>query len=99
MTIDFRAAAGLAFTGAVMVLMSGTAHAQGQGFARVHGSVEEVYDTNIFAVAETKTTQPEADWITLFGPAVEAGYQTLPMRFEAHYGLNAEKYQIGRAHV
>jgi hypothetical protein len=93
MTIDFRAAAGLAFTGAVMVLMSGTAHAQGQGFARVHGSVEEVYDTNIFAVAETATTQPQADWITLFGPAVEAGYQTLPMRFEAHYGLNAEKYR------
>ncbi len=95
MTIDFRAAACriVATSVTVMLLTAVAAHAQGQGFARLHGSVEEVYDTNLFAVANTATTQPQADWITLFGPLVEAGYQTIPMKFEAHYGLEAEKYR------
>ena len=92
MTIDFRTAAcRIVATSIVVVLTAGAA--QGQGFARLHGSVEEIYDTNLFAAPKTGTTPPQADWITLFGPAVEAGYQTIPMRFEAHYGLGAEKYR------
>lgn len=75
-------------------LTSGIAYGQGQAFGRVSGSVEELYDSNVFAAPENSaTTQPVSDWITYLGPMFEAGYNSQPLRLLARYGFTAEKHR------
>jgi hypothetical protein len=76
-----------------MLLVPGITHAQGQGYARVSGSIEQLYDSNLFAAAESSQFPPQSDWITRFGPLFEAGYKSQPLNLTLHYGFEAEKHR------
>jgi len=95
MTFDARAFARHAspFVVVVTLLLPHAATAQGTTFARATAEVEELYDSNLFATPESAATAPLSDWITRFGPTVEAGYKSVPLRFQAHYGFEAERHQ------
>lgn len=53
-------------------------------------SVSEVYDDNIFS--RTSDSRRESDFITRFIPAVQAGYQSVPLTVLGRYSLNAEVF-------
>ena len=93
MIIEFRSVRPCVFgiAVAVVLLAPGTVHAQGEGFARVSGSIEQLYDSNLFATP--KSQQPQSDWITRFGPLFETGYQSEPLNFKLHYGFDAERHR------
>ena len=91
--INLRAAATHAASVVLMasLLAPSAAAAQGQIFGRVTGTLEEVFDDNLFAAPVTLPRQ--SDVITRFGPAVEVGYRSLPLALLARYGFDAERYR------
>jgi hypothetical protein len=78
---------------AVMVLAPAVIRAQGQSFGRATMTVEERYDSNLFGASQKAVVPPQSDWITLFGPLLETGYDSTTLRLEGHYGFRAEKYR------
>jgi hypothetical protein len=93
MTMDFRLVtrAAAAIAGTVMLAVPAVTHAQGQGYGRVSGSIEQLYDSNLFAVSTS--LEPQSDWITRFGPLFEAGYRSEPLNLRLQYGFDAEKHR------
>lgn len=83
----------IAFAVAVMVLAPAVIRAQGQSFGRATITVEERYDSNLFAASQKAVVPPQSDWITLFGPLLETGYDSTTLRLQGHYGFRAEKYR------
>jgi hypothetical protein len=81
----------LAIAVAVTLFAPATTYAQGRGYGRVSGSIEQLYDSNLFAVPESQ--QPSADWVTRFGPLFEAGYESDPLNLKARYGFDAERHR------
>jgi hypothetical protein len=79
------------FALAVSLLAPMAASAQGQSFARVSASIEALYDSNLFAMPES--LDPQSDWITRIGPLFEVGYESIPLKLQAHYGFEAERYR------
>jgi hypothetical protein len=79
------------FALAVSLLAPMAASAQGQSFARVSASIEALYDSNLFAMPES--LDPQSDWVTRVGPLFEAGYESIPLKLQAHYGFEAERYR------
>jgi hypothetical protein len=75
---------------AASILVPAAAGAQGQGFFRVSGSFEELYDDNLFATPVTGT--PQSSLISRFGPEIETGYRSIPLVFIARYGFDAERH-------
>jgi hypothetical protein len=61
----------------------------------VYGSFEQIYDDNVFAAP--LSGQPQPDFISRFGPAVELGYRSTPLEFLARYGFDAERHVNLRA--
>lgn len=72
------------------VLAPNTATAQGDAYARVSVSTAQVYDGNLFAAPGSR--HPQADLISRFGPALDAGYVSIPFRLVARYAIDAERY-------
>ena len=95
MTIDFSLMTRVAAAVATVVLLAqDVTHAQGKRYARVSGSIEQLYDGNLFAAPESSLLfPPESDWITRFGPLFEAGYESQPLNLAVHYGFDAEKHR------
>ena len=96
MTIDFPTVRRnvLAIAIAAILFVPGMAQAQGQAYGRVSGSIEQLYDSNLFAAPENSPfATPQADWITRLGPLFEAGYESQPLNVKLSYGFDAEKYQ------
>ncbi|HET9361115.1 MAG TPA: hypothetical protein VFO58_15300, partial [Vicinamibacterales bacterium] len=91
--IGLRALVGRAARAALVsasLLVPATAGAQGQSFVRVTGSFEQLYDDNLFAAPLTAPQQPGL--ISRFGPAVEAGYRSIPVKLVVRYGFDAERH-------
>jgi hypothetical protein len=59
----------------------------------VSGSIEQLYDSNLFAMPSSSSVPPPSDWITRFGPLFEAGYRSEPLNLRAHYGFDAERHR------
>jgi hypothetical protein len=93
MSNDFRAVMRRvsAIAAAVTLFAPAAAPAQGRSYARVSGSLEQLYDSNLFAAPES--LQPQSDWITRFGPLFEAGYESEPLNLKINYGFDAERHQ------
>lgn len=68
---------GLAFLSAT-VLAPAVATAQGDAYARMSVSTAQVYDSNLFAAPASR--DPQADLVSRFGPALEAGYLSMPLK-------------------
>jgi len=76
-----------------VVVAPAVIHAQAQSFGRATMTVEERYDSNLFGASLRGPVPPQSDWITLFGPLLETGYQSTTLRLQGHYGFRAEKYR------
>jgi len=79
-----------------VVSMPCAASAQGRPFARLHLSIGQGYDDNLFAAPASGTTQ--SDFVTRFGPVVEGGYTSPTLSLLARYGFDAERY-VDRAEL
>lgn len=75
---------------AITVVTPKTASAQGEAYARMSISTTQMYDGNLFATPASRV--PQADLISRFGPALEAGYVSIPMKLVARYEIDAERY-------
>jgi len=75
---------------ATALAMPSVAPAQVETYTRVSVSATQVYDGNLFAVPASHA--PQADLISRFGPALEAGYKSLPFEIAARYEIQAERY-------
>lgn len=75
---------------AIIVVAPKTASAQDDAYARMSVSTTQVYDGNLFATPASRV--PQADLISRFGPALEAGYVSIPMKLVARYEIDAERY-------
>lgn len=78
-------------TALVLVLAgctSGGPTAQAGFFATPSLSLAEIYDDNLFL----SESQPEDDFVSRLSPAIEAGYQSVPLTLKARYVLDAEYY-------
>jgi hypothetical protein len=53
-------------------------------------SATQLYDGNLFATPAARG--PQSDFISRFGPALEAGYVSVPLELVAHYEIQAERY-------
>jgi hypothetical protein len=70
--------------------MPKTASAQGETYATMSASTGQMFDGNLFATPASHA--PQADLIARFGPALEAGYLSIPLKLDARYGIDAERY-------
>ena len=75
---------------AIIVVTPKTASAQGDTYARMSVSTTQMYDGNLFATPASRV--PQADLISRFGPALEAGYVSIPIELVARYAIDAERY-------
>lgn len=75
---------------AICVVSPGTASAQGDAYASLSVSTAQIYDGNLFATPASQG--PQADLISRFGPTLEAGYASTPIRLVTRYELQAERY-------
>lgn len=75
---------------ACVVLAPAAAGAQADHYAQVSFATSQHYDNNLFASAASGDRQP--DVIFRFGPVVEAGYVSVPLRLVARYGFEGERY-------
>jgi hypothetical protein len=64
--------------------------AQVETYTRMSISAAQIYDGNLFATPAARG--PQADVISRFGPAFEAGYFSLPLEIGARYEVQAERY-------
>lgn len=67
-----------------------SAAAQVETHTRVSFSAAQTYDGNLFATPASRG--PQTDFISRFGPAIEAGYFSLPLEIAARYEVQAERY-------
>jgi hypothetical protein len=75
---------------AMTVIAPKTASAQDEAYARMSVSTTQMYDGNLFAAPASGV--PQADLISRFGPALEAGYVSIPIELVARYEIDAERY-------
>jgi hypothetical protein len=75
---------------AIPLVTPQTASAQGEAYARMSVSTTQMFDGNLFATPGSRV--PQADLISRFGPALEAGYESIPMKLAAWYEIDAERY-------
>lgn len=66
------------------------ASAQEETYTRMSVSASQIYDGNLFATPASRG--PQSDLISRFGPALEAGYVSLPLELVARYEVRAERY-------
>ena len=84
-----RSACRVALVAAVFAAPA-NASAQVETYTRMSISAAQIYDGNLFATAASRG--PQADVISRFGPALEAGYFWLPLEIAARYEIQAERY-------
>jgi hypothetical protein len=88
-SLPWRRACGAALL-VITLVTPETASAQGEAYARISVATTQMYDGNLFATPRSRV--PQADLITRFGPALEAGYESLPMKLVARYEIDSERY-------
>ena len=67
-----------------------SASAQVETYTRMSVSAAQIYDGNLFATPASRG--PQTDFISRFGPALEAGYFSLPLEIAARYEIQADRY-------
>jgi len=75
---------------AVVALTPGTSTAQGQTFGTMAFSTTHTYDDNLFATPASRGR--DGDFISRFGPTIEAGHRSLPLTLVGRYAVDAERY-------
>jgi hypothetical protein len=84
-----RSACGVALAAASLAAPASAA-AQAETYIRMSFTAAQIYDGNLFATPAS--LGPQADHISRFGPALEAGYFSLPLEIAARYEIQAERY-------
>lgn len=74
----------------VSLIAPTSAPAQVETYTRMSFTAAQIYDGNLFATPAS--LEPQADLITRAGPALEAGYLSLPLEIAARYEVQAERY-------
>jgi hypothetical protein len=75
---------------AISLIAPASASAQVDTYTRMSFTAAQIYDGNVFATPAS--LGPQADLITRVGPALEAGYLSLPLEIAARYEVQAERY-------
>lgn len=74
---------------ALSMLVPATADGQGEAYGRIAFSTTQAYEDNLFAAPLSQ--RPEADLISRFGSALEAGYRSSPFELGGRYAIDAER--------
>lgn len=75
---------------AAVLVAPPSAAAQVETHSKLSVSAAEIYDGNLFATPSS--AGPQADLISRFGPALEAGLTSHPLELVARYEIQAERY-------
>jgi hypothetical protein len=75
---------------AITLVSAAGVSAQGTNYIRLSGSMSQVYDANLFAAPSQGN--PQSDFVSRIGPALEMGYRSAPLEVGVRYGVVAERY-------